>query len=692
MSRECCGPDEPDEPDTAPPPTAAAEVGCCGSPDVSDDAGDGSQHEATRWWRDRTLALPVTAGLLWVAGLVLERTGTEAVASVAHVLGVVAGASTFVPGALRRLWAGRGRGRLGVGLLMTIAATGALLLGHVGEAAALAFLFSIAETLEDRAMARAKRGLRALLSLIPETARISRSHGEEIIPAAEVRELDVLIVGAGERVATDGVVVTGRSWLDTSAITGESIPVEVGPGDAVLAGSVNGTGTLNFEATADGRDNSLTQIVRLVEQAHATKGERARLADRIAQPLVPMVLIAAALVAAFGVVTGDPGTWIERALVVLVAASPCALAIAVPVTVISAIGSSSKLGVVIKSGQAFEQLGTIRTVAFDKTGTLTRNQPRVVTVHTSAGHTEADVLGVAATLETFSSHPLAEAITATAPDVMAEASEVHEHPGRGITGTIGGRAVRVGNVRWIDPGALTEQAASLAAAGMSVIVVDVERQVVGVIGIRDELRPDAVEAVAALHAQGIATCMLTGDNARTATAIAAQVGIHDVHADQLPADKADHVRRAVEHRPTAMIGDGINDAPALASATVGIAMGATGSAAAVESADVAFTGNDLRLIPHALAHARRGRRIMTGNIILALAIIVVLFPLALLGVLGLAAVVLVHEIAEVVVIGNGLRAARTKSRGAPSSLPTSPAVPAMRDSDAPDPNPKAPIP
>ncbi|MGP9681368.1 heavy metal translocating P-type ATPase [Brachybacterium sp. AOP3-A1-3] len=546
---------------------------------------------------------------------------------------------------------------------MTIAALGAVLLGHIGEAAALAFLFSLAEALEDRSMDRAKQGLRALLALIPETARVSRPEGTQTIAAADVRTDDVLLLGAGDKVATDGVIVSGRSWMDTSAITGESIPVEVGPGDEVHAGSVNGSGSLSLRATADGRDNSLTQIVRLVEQAHAAKGERARLADRIARPLVPVVLIVAALVALIGVLTGEPAIWIERALVVLVAASPCAMAIAVPVTVISSIGSASKLGVVIKSGAAFEQLGTIRTVALDKTGTLTRNEPRVVDVATSEGRSREDVLAAAAALESASTHPLAAAILA-ATQTTVDADEVQETPGHGITGTIDGRLMRVGSPRWISPGQLENRTHEMASRGMSVVMIEEDGRVIGAVGIRDELRPEAAATVAALHAQGIRTVMLTGDNALTARAIAAEAGIEEVHAEQLPADKAVHVRRLSEQAPTAMIGDGINDAPALASATVGIAMGATGTAAAVESADVAFTGTDLRQIPAALAHARRGRRIMTGNIALALAIIVVLFPLALFGVLGLAAVVLVHEVAEVVVIANGMRAARTQAVGA----------------------------
>jgi cation-transporting ATPase G len=579
-------------------------------------------------------------------------------ALVVHALALAAGAWTFVPGTLRRLVRGRGQGRLGVGLLMTIAATGAVLLGHVGEAAALAFLFSLAEALEDRSMDRAKQGLRALLALIPETARIQRPDGPQTVPAAEVRAGDVLLLGAGDRVATDGIIESGRSWVDTSAITGESIPLGVGPGDEVHAGSVNGSGALSLRATADGRDNSLTQIVGLGDQAHAAKGERARLADRIARPLVPTVLVLAALVALVGLVTGDPSTWIERALVVLVAASPCALAIAVPVTVISSIGSASRLGVVIKSGAAFEQLGTIRTVALDKTGTLTRNEPRVVDVAAIEGRSDEEILAIAAALESVSAHPLAAAVLAAA-ESPPEADGVQEIPGHGISGRLQGRNVRAGSPRWIAPGALEGSTHGMPSQGMSVVMVEEDSQVIGAIGIRDELRPEAAETVAALHAQGIRTIMLTGDNELTARAIAAEAGIDEVHAEQLPADKAAHVRRLAEQSPTAMIGDGINDAPALASATVGIAMGVTGTAAAVESADVAFTGTDLRLLPAAFAHARRGRRIMTGNIALALAIIVVLFPLALFGVLGLAAVVLVHEAAEVVVIANGMRAART---------------------------------
>ncbi|MFK0401513.1 heavy metal translocating P-type ATPase [Microbacterium sp. NPDC090225] len=662
MSEECCGPDEPHPTKTIrrielrrPLTTGDA---CCGPEEIcagTSDAGDAAEQDARpTLWRDTALLPSAVSGVTLLAGYILEWTGFPIPALLLQGIALLAGAYTFVPGSIRRLM----RGRLGVGLLMTIAAVGAVVLGHVGEAAALAFLFSLAEALEDRAMDRAKEGLRALLSLIPDTVRVSRLHGDVTIPAAEVRRLDLLVVGAGERVATDGVVVDGRSGIDLSAVTGESIPVGVGQGDAVPAGAVNGSGTLHIEATADGRDNSLTRIVELVERAHARKGERARLADRIARPLVPTVLVVAALVAAFGFVVGDPGLWIERALVVLVAASPCALAIAVPVTVISAIGSASKFGVVIKSGEAFERFGTIRTVAFDKTGTLTRNEPEVVAVATGRGRSRGEILAFAAALEKTSTHPLAAAIAAAAFDVPA-AIDVVEVAGHGLTGRVDSTAVRVGNVRWLpELGDLAGAADEMTGQGMTVVVVETDGRVTGLIGVRDELRPEAAETISSLDAQGIRTVMLTGDDARTAHALAAQAGLADVRAEQLPADKAATITALISEAPTAMVGDGINDAPALATATVGIAMGVTGSAAAIESADIAFTGNDLRLIPDALAHARRGRRIMTVNIALALAIIVVLFPLALFGVLGLAGVVLVHEVAEVIVILNGVRAAR----------------------------------
>ncbi len=619
--------------------------------DLNDDDDD---HDGP-WWTDRGIMVPVFSGVAFVAGLICEWSGAEIPALVLFWIGLLLGASTFTPGAIRKLF----KGKLGIGLLMTISAIGAVILGYVEEAAALAFLYSIAEALEDKAMDRARGGLRALLKLVPETATVLIDGRQTEIAAKDLAVGQIMLVRPGERIATDGVVRSGRSSLDTSAITGESIPVEVESGDAVSAGAINTAGALEVEATAAGTDNSLTTIVELVEQAQAEKGDRARLADRIARPLVPGVLILAALVALIGSLFGDPELWITRALVVLVAASPCALAISVPLTVVAAIGAASKFGVIIKSGAVFERFGGIRHVAVDKTGTLTRNQPEVTAILTADGVTENQLLDWAAALEQHSTHPLAAAIAAAAPDAPAAAA-VTEQAGHGIEGTVDGTRITVGSPRWLDVGGLGDQVATLEEQGMTVVIVHRDGKPAGAIGVRDELRPEVPEVVRTLAGDRIGVTMLTGDNARTARALAAQAGIEDVRAELRPEDKAAAIGELSRTAPVAMIGDGINDAPALAAADIGIAMGATGSDAAIESADVAFTGHDLRLLPRAFDHARRGRRIINQNIVLSLLIITALLPLALFGVLGLAAVVLVHEIAEVIVILNGLRAARTR--------------------------------
>jgi cation-transporting ATPase G len=618
--------------------------------------GEEAEEAERPWWRDRGIMVPVFSGVAFLTGLALEWSGMEIPALVLFWIGVLLGASTFTPGAIRNLF----KGKLGIGLLMTISAVGAVILGYVEEAAALAFLYSIAEALEDKAMDRARGGLRALLKLVPETATIRRDGASVDIAAKDLAVGQLMLVRPGERIATDGIVRTGHSSLDTSAITGESIPVEVEPGDAVSAGAINTAGAMEVETTAAGTDNSLTTIVDLVEQAQVEKGDRARLADRIARPLVPGVLILAALVAIIGSLLGDPELWITRALVVLVAASPCALAISVPLTVVAAIGSASKFGVIIKSGAAFERFGVIRHVAVDKTGTLTRNEPAVTAVLTVDGVSEVQALAWAAALEQHSTHPLAAAITAAAPGAPA-AEGVTEQAGHGIEGKLAGARITVGSPRWLDAGLLGDQVAGLEEQGMTVVIVHRGGVPVAAIGVRDELRPEVPEVVRTLAAQGIGVTMLTGDNARTARALAAHAGIDDVRAELRPEDKAAAISElGRKNGSVAMIGDGINDAPALAAADIGIAMGATGSDAAIESADVAFTGHDLRLLPRAFAHARRGRRIINQNIILSLLIITALLPLALFGVLGLAAVVLVHEIAEVIVILNGLRAASTR--------------------------------
>lgn len=630
-------------------------MSACGCKEVTTTPGE-DQVEVP-WWRDRGVMVPVASGISFLTGLMSHRVGAETVALVLFWAGLLLGASTFVPGAIRQLV----KGKLGISLLMTMSAIGAVILGYVEEAAALAFLYSIAEALEDKAMDKARNGLRALLKLVPESATVLIDGKAVSIAGRDLSPGQLMLIKPGERLATDGIVRSGRSAVDTSAITGESIPVEVKPGAEVSAGAINTTGVLEVETTAAGTDNSLTTIVNLVEQAQSEKGERARLADRIARPLVPGVLILAALVAVIGSFFGDPELWITRALVVLVAASPCALAIAVPITVVSSIGSASKFGVIIKSGATLERFGSVNHVAVDKTGTLTRNHPSVAEVLTTGGTSREQVLSWAAAVEQHSTHPLATAIAQADPAVAA-AIDIIEEAGHGIRGMVDGAEVAVGSPRWFDAGELAGEVYGLEEQGMTAVIVQRKGNVVGAIGVRDELRPEVPEVVRTLTAQGTGVTMLTGDNERTARTLAQQAGISNVRAELRPEGKSAAIRELSQAGPTAMIGDGINDAPALATAEVGIAMGTTGSDAAIESADIAFTGHDLRLIPQAIAHARRGRRIMNQNIVLSLLIIAVLPPLAITGVLGLAAVVLVHEVAEVFVILNGLRAARAKTQ------------------------------
>lgn len=616
------------------------------------------------FWQIRNVRLAAASGVLLAAGLGLQWFRVdESLTAALYLAAVVVGGATFVPEALRGLT----RLDLGVGTLMTIAAIGALLLGEFGEAASLAFLFSIAEGLESYSLTQARRGLRALLALVPDTATVVRDGQAITISADEVMIGDLLRLRPGERLATDATVVSGRSALDVSAITGESTRVEVGPGEPVFAGAVNGAGALELQATASAIDNSLARIVEIVEQAQERKGARQRLADRIARPLVPAIMLVAGAAAVAGSLLDDPATWLPRSLVILVAAAPCAFAIAVPVTVVSAIGAATRSGVLIKGGAALEVLGRVETVALDKTGTLTRNVPRVIAAEPIDGVDREELLAVAAALESHSEHPLAPAIVAAVPTIAA-AEEVSAVPGQGLVGRVDGRASRLGRPGFIEVDGLEEAVRGAQEAGATAVLVERDGRTLGLIAVRDELRPEAAETVATLRRMGVQVLMLTGDNRRTARTLAALAGIDRVEAELRPEDKARLVEQLGRRRTVAMVGDGINDAPALATASVGIAMGAMGADVAIETADVALMGEDLRHLPAALWHARRALGIINQNLFLSGAILVTLIPLATLGVLGLAAVVAIHEIAEVVVIANGLRAGRS-----------APAIAATRD-------------
>jgi cation-transporting ATPase G len=497
-----------------------------------------------------------------------------------------------------------------------------------------------------------------VLSLVPDTTRVRRPEGLVEIATADVQVGDVMVVRTGERIATDGEIVVGTSALDLSAVTGESVPVDVGPGSVAVAGGVNGGGVLEIEVTAPSADSTLSRIVRAVEEAQDRKGHSQRIADRIARPLIPLILIVAAAIAVVGSLLGDADVWVERALVVVVAASPCAFAIAVPITVFAAIGAATRGGFVIEGGAALESLARIKLVALDKTGTLTRNRPTVIDVTPTEAVSQDDVLRVAAALEAHSDHPLATAIVEAATSTP-DAVDVQSVAGHGLTGRVDGELVRVGKRGFIDPGPLAPDADRVEADGGTVVLVESAGHVVGAIAIRDEIRPEARAVVADLHQLGLSTAILTGDNPGTARAIGAAAGIDDVHAGLLPTDKSAVIAELQQRGPVAMVGDGINDAPALATADIGIAMGATGTDVAIEAADVAIMGDNLTHLPDLFADARRSRTIMIQNLTLSGLIIATLIPVAAFGLLGLGIVVAIHEAAEIVVIANGLRARRT---------------------------------
>jgi cation-transporting P-type ATPase G len=481
---------------------------CCA--DEHDHHGAGA--EAPQRLRDvREIQLSALAGVTLAVGLGASAADLNALALAGYVAALLAGGLTFIPEAARGLL----RGRLGVGTLMAIAAIGAVILGEFGEAATLAFLFSISEALESYALTKTRRGLRALLDLVPARATVLRDGNEVAVAPDELVVGDRLLVRPGERVATDGVIRAGRSALDFSAITGESVPVERGPGEKVFAAAINGGAALEVEITSRTEDNSVARIVEIVEAAQERKGRSQRLAERIARPLVPGVMVAAFLVAVVGSLLGDPGTWIERSLVVLVAAAPCAFAISVPVTVVAAIGAATRSGVLIKGGAALEALTGVRAVALDKTGTLTRNRPQVIDTVSANGARPDELLTLAAALERRSEHPLAHAILAAAPGGSA-ADEVEAVPGSGLVGRLDGHELRLGRPGFVDPDGLEAEVRRLQGDGATVVLVERDGETLGAIAVRDELRPDAPVAVEGLHAIGLRTAMVTGDNDRTA--------------------------------------------------------------------------------------------------------------------------------------------------------------------------------
>ncbi|BCS31933.1 hypothetical protein TBR22_A11360 [Luteitalea sp. TBR-22] len=561
-----------------------------------------------------------------------------------------------------------GHYRADIDLLMLLAAVGAAGLGEWVEGTFLLFLFSLANAAEHYAMGRATGAIRALGELTPPTARLLFPDGhDEVVPIEQVTRGALVLVRPAERMPVDGIVRSGRSAVDQAPITGESVPVDKAPGDQVFAGTVNGDGALQVETTGAAGERTLDRIITLVAEAQAQKAHTEQLTARFERVFVPVVLVgAAALIVAPPLLGAWPwATSIYRGMALLVAASPCALALGTPAAILSGIAQAARHGVLVKGGAQLEALGMVRALAVDKTGTLTMGRPEVTDV--LAVDAEPDrVLAIAAAVERQSQHPLAEAIVrrADAEGVSTPAAGPLESvTARGVRALVDGATVEIGSLRmWADlpggvPARVSEAVQELQARARSTMVVRHGSCWLGVIGVADRPRPTARAALGALRRLGVSPIvMLTGDNEQVAEAIAQEVGIDEVRAHLLPADKAEAIAQLRRrHGGVAMIGDGVNDAPALASATVGIAMGAAGTAAALEAADVALMSDDIAQVPFAIGLARQTRRIIVQNLVIALGVIALLIVVTTTGTIGIGPAVVLHEGSTLVVIANALR-------------------------------------
>ncbi|WP_448594332.1 heavy metal translocating P-type ATPase [Thermoflexus hugenholtzii] len=554
---------------------------------------------------------------------------------------------------------------LAVTLALTLGSTALGRYTYFETAAVIITLIVLGKYLEARAKGRASEAIRALMALQPEQARVLRDGQEIEIPAAEVRVGDLLIVRPGERIPADGIVLEGRSAVDESMMTGESLPVEKGPGDRVLGGTVNQHGLLKIEATHVGRDTVLAGIIRLVREAQGSKAPIQRLADQVSAVFVPVVIAIAALAFLGWLLIGGAGFTraMVNAIAVLVVACPCAMGLATPTAIMVGTGRGATMGILFRNAQALEQLGKITLIALDKTGTLTRGRPVVTRVIPGPGWTVEEVLRLAASVEQGSEHPLAQAVVEAARSQglpLEKPVGFSALPGRGVLAHLNGTTIRVGGIAWLQAegvrlNGLEEAVRALQEQGQTTMLVARDGEAIGVIALADALKPEAAEAVATLHRLGVQTAMITGDNRRTAEAIARQAGIDRVFAEVLPGDKAEIVRRLRgEGHRVAMVGDGINDAPALAQADVGIAMG-TGTAVAMETADVTLMRGDLRLLPQAIRLSRVTMRTIRQNLFWAFFYNVILIPVAALGLLHPMMAAGAMAFSSIFVVTNSLR-------------------------------------
>lgn len=559
--------------------------------------------------------------------------------------------------------------------LMTIAVIGAAIIGEWEEAAVVVFLFAVSEALEAYSMDKARQSIRQLMDIAPPTATIKRAHGEHFhemeLPTEEIEIGDILIVKPGQKIAMDGIVVSGLSAVNQAAITGESIPVSKTVDDEVFAGTLNEEGALEVRVTKRVEDTTISKIIHLVEEAQAEKAPSQQFVDRFAKYYTPAIMIVALLVAVIPpLFIGDWQHWIYQGLAVLVVGCPCALVVSTPVAIVTAIGNAARQGVLIKGGIHLEQLGHIEAIAFDKTGTLTKGQPAVTDIFTSQNMSKDYVLQLVAAVEKQSQHPLAKAILqALHEENLTELipTDFQSVTGKGAYATVDGQIIYVGSLKWIATlttvdEMIKEQVKKLQQQGKTVVAAVSNNQFIGMIGIADQLRQESKEVLNKLNGLKVKhKVMLTGDAKPTAQAIATSLNMTDVRASLLPAEKLMAIKDLrAQYGAVAMVGDGVNDAPALAAADVGIAMGGAGTDAALETADIALMGDDLTKLPYTIGLSRKTLRIIKENIIFALALKLVALLLVIPGWLTLWIAIFADMGATLLVVFNSLRLIKTK--------------------------------
>ncbi len=639
------------------------------------DSGKKIRNEPVSFWKSNKYAKPtVISFIMFILGFTAGKLGApELAVDGLFLTGIILGG--FLPAkngisVLINTW------EFDMNLLMTIAVIGASAIGSLEEAAAVVFLFSFGNSLQGYTLDKTRNSIHALMEITPNEALVRREQTEITLPVEQVIIGDHIIVRPGERIAMDGRVFTGYSTVNEAPITGESIPVEKRPGNEIYAGTINERGSLEVEVTKLAKDNTISKIISMVEEAQGQRAPSQQFIDKFAKYYTPAVIVLAALVAAVPpLVLGQPfEKWFYEAMALLLVACPCALVISTPVSIVSAIGNAAKNGVLIKGGMYLEEAGGLSVVAFDKTGTLTEGKPQVTDIVPTDGLPDKEFLAIASAIESRSEHPLAEAIVkyskeqgAEITSVLASISAFEAIPGKGAKATVNGNMYQIGNSRLfseqaIDIERVEDEVSRLQNEGKTVMMLGDDKRILGLIAVADMLRENSGQAVSKLKRAGIKkVVMLTGDNENTSQAIATKAGVDDFRADLLPEDKVDAIKSLLaEHGKVAMVGDGVNDAPAMAVSTVGIAMGAAGTDTALETADIALMANDLTKLTYIIKLSRKTLDIIKQNVAFALLIKGFILLLVIPGWLTLWMAVAGDMGSSLLVTLNGMRLLRTK--------------------------------